>query len=406
VTAAGSVAAWHYERGSNAQQASPCRSDNEPAHAVTATPRVLLLDEGFMSGTHTALGLSQAGCAVVVLAGTGGRGRHVGRGIEWSLAPRAGSDGFLRAVDATVRQSAFDYVYPVTEPIQEQLWRSDVSWLPKLFPCTEPWQRDLVHDKQRITEYVGARGVRVPAQRPVAAATDADEAARQLGFPLVVKGARGRGGSATHIATSLDEARSATSATLRNGNACFAQEFVDGPTYLVGGLFYHGCPIRIYAGRKIEQYPPRIGPAVSIRSVDEPALLVSALTVFRELQWHGLASVDLIGASAGQYLFLELNPRPWGSITAAADAGVDLFTPFAEMLRGRTPPADLAFRPGVESTVFPLYFLSRVFWWRGRALHTAVRDLAGAQGAPWRSVGQAAHLLHRLYRVGRNWPRG
>jgi predicted ATP-grasp superfamily ATP-dependent carboligase len=300
----------------------------------------------------------------------------------------------------------FDYVYPVTEPIQEQLWRSGASWLPKLFPCTEPWQRDLLGDKQRITDYVGGRGVPVPAQRSVAMVADVDDAARQLGFPLVVKGGRGRGGSATRIAASLDEARSAAHATLRGGVACFLQQYVDGPTYLVGGLFRDGCPIRIYVGQKIQQHPPRTGPAVSIRSVNDPALLELALTVFRELRWNGLASVDFIGARSGQHLFLELNPRPWGSVTAAADAGVDLFTPFAEMLRRRTPAADLAFRPGVESTVFPLYFLSRAFWHRGRALRTAARDLTGSQGVPWRSVRQAAHLLHRLYRVGRNWPRG
>jgi hypothetical protein len=139
--------------------------------------------------------------------------------------------------------------------------------------------------------------------------------------------------------------------------------------------------------------------------VHDAALLEVALTVFRELRWTGLASVDFIAASGGRHLFLELNPRPWGSITAAAEAGVDLFTPFAEMLRGRAPTADLAFRPNVESTVFPLYFLSRPFWRRGRALDAAVRDLAGSQGVPWRTVGQATHLLHRLYRVGRNWPR-
>jgi carbamoyl-phosphate synthase L subunit-like protein len=394
VTAAVKVSERHYEHWSRREQ------------AVTAEPRVLVLDEGFMSGTHTALGLTQAGCAVVVLAGTGGRGRHVGRGIAWSLAPRAGSDEFLRAVDATVRQSAFDYVYPVTEPIQEQLWTSGAGWLSKLYPCLEPWQRDLLGDKQRIAVYVGDRGVPVPAHRSVATRADADDAAQQFGFPVVVKGVRGRGGNATRIAASLDETWSAVQAMLRGGTRCFVQEYVDGPTYLVGGLFHDGCPIRVYAGRKIEQHPPRTGPAIRIRSVDDPTLLQSALTVFRELRWTGLASVDFIGGGGRQHLFLELNPRPWGSITAAADAGVDLFTPFAELLRGRTPTADLAFRPGVDSTIFPLYFLARAFWWRGRALGAAAQDLAGAQGAPWRSVGQAAHLLNRLYRVGRNWSRG
>ena len=369
-------------------------------------PCILVLDEGFMSGAHAALGLARAGCQVTVLAGTGGRGGHVGRNIRWSLAPEVGTAAFLQAVNVSLA-APFDYVYPMTETIQELLWCTDGRWSGNVYPPTEPWQRDLLRHKQRLAEYVARRGVAIPTQESVTPDDDLEAAARRLGMPLVVKGVRGRGGVATRIASSIADVVKAVRATTRTGVECFLQQYVSGPTYLVGGLFRAGDPIRIYAGRKLEQHPRTTGPATMMRSVHEPSLLEPALAVFRELRVSGLASVDFIATEDGppRYLFLELNPRPWGSITAAADAGVDLFTPLAEMLAGAAPAVDLAYRVGVDSTVFPLYLLSRVRWRMGRAIGNAVHDLRGVQGTPWRSAGQAAHLLHRLYRVGRNWPR-
>ncbi|HEX2780426.1 MAG TPA: hypothetical protein VHM30_13060, partial [Gemmatimonadaceae bacterium] len=83
---------------------------------------MLVLDEGFMSGALAASGLRDAGCEVTVLAATGGRGAHRGRGIEWSLAPRPENPGFHDAVTATIARRRIDVVYPATELVR---WRLD-----------------------------------------------------------------------------------------------------------------------------------------------------------------------------------------------------------------------------------------------------------------------------------------
>lgn len=365
--------------------------------------RVLLLDEGFMSGAQTAVGLRDAACDVVVLAAAGGRGRHVGRGIAWSLGPPVSSAEFLSAVDDAVRRERIEVVYPLTEPIQQRIWDGACAWSELVFPPTEPWQRVRLRDKRLLGEFAGGHGVLVPEQCEVTAGS-VTQAMRAMGTPAVIKGVRGRGGSATRIVHTPQEARAAVARIERQGASCFLQRYVPGATYLAGGVFDAGVALRLYTGVKRVQYPERTGPAAVIESVHDAALTEAARRLFALARVSGIASADFVRDADGRYLFLELNPRPWGSLTAAGEAGVDLFSPLADLLAGRTPAADLSFRPGVLSTVLPLYLLSGRCWRSGVVLRSLARDLRGPQGAVWRGGGQALHLLHRLHRVARNWP--
>jgi hypothetical protein len=185
---------------------------------------------------------------------------------------------------------------------------------------------------------------------------------------------------------------------------CFLQEYINGHTYLAGGVFEEGRPIRFYAAKKAAQHPPGIGPSIRLQSAYDDLLIETALRVFLELRWSGLASLDFVRRQDGVYLFLEVNPRPWGSIAAAESADVDLFSPFAQLLRGEAPEVDLTFRSGVEFTVFPLYLISGKQWKNARVPRSILGDLSGPQGRPWRNPRLALHLLRRLYWVKRNWP--
>lgn len=360
-----------------------------------------------MSGTHTALGLRAAGCRVIVLAATGGRGAYERDGLRWALAPRAGSDEFLRVVGECVRTWGVDHVLPLTEPLQQRIWDASPAWIARLFPRVDEPRRVLFRSKRILAEHAASRGIPIPAHVAVRGADDLREAIAQLGLPAVVKGVRGRGGSATRIVDSAAGAAAALREIGPAGGECFVQEYVPGTTYLVGGLFDEGRPLRLYAAEKLELHPARTGPSVRLRSVHEPRLVAHACALALDLRLSGLASMDFIRRGDGEFLFLELNPRPWGSIAAAASAGVDLFTPLAALLGGaRAPEPELAYRAGVESSVFPLYLLAAAHWRGLRALGELVEDLRGPQGEPWREPRQAAHLLHRLVRVGRNWGRG
>ena len=351
-----------------------------------------------MSGAFTAFGLRDAGCTVSVHAAAGGRGSHRGRGISWSLGPPAESSEYLDSIAEAIARERPDVVYPVTEPIQ---WRIEDA-APQWSSLLPPWLRGCSRaprDKRRVSALVAAAGVEVPDEREIGVgSSDAELGA--LGMPVVVKGIRGRGGNATRIVASCDEARSAVQALAARRIPAFLQRHVRGATYLAGGVFDAGRPLRWYAGVKRIQFPARTGPAAVIESVHDSALDDAARRAIAATGVSGLASADFIRDSDGRYFFLELNPRPWGSLSAAADAGVDMFSPLAALLAGSTPFCDLAFRHGVASSIMPLCLLSPACWRAGiahRAMLRAVRSAALCD------PGELIHLAVRLVRVGVNW---
>jgi hypothetical protein len=371
---------------------------------VRATPRhVLLLDEGFMSGAFTAVGLRDAGCRVTIAAGVGGRGGYDARDLSWSLAPPPESSAYVPFVDALVRRNAFDSIVPLTEPIQSLLWRAAPSWSDRIEPSVLPWQRALLADKRCMSELAGDRGVDVPRHVSLNDVTTIPMAVESLGLPMIVKGVVGRGGAATRIVGSVSEAGQAVASLRTRGVDCFAQEFVSGPTFLVGGVFCRGESVRIYAGEKLTQHPPRVGPAAIIRSVHDEQLLMAARSVVGALQWHGIASLDFIRDREGRYQFLELNPRPWGSIIAAEMAGVDLWSPLAELLGDGEPAASLAYAADVDCAVLPLALLSPENWRSPATLARLVGTSSGFHRRVWVPAGQGMHLIHRLARMTRRW---
>lgn len=365
--------------------------------------RVLLIDEGFMSGAFTARGLRRAGCAVDVIAATGGSGRCVGGGDSWRLAPRVDDPRLMDVLDDVIVGSRYDIVYPITEPLQQLLWDEAPAWQTSVYPFVEQRHRAARRDKQRMSELVASHGIDIPRQ--VSATQDADvrRAVRQLGLPLVIKGISGRGGNSTRICASLHAALVAAREMTARGRVPFAQAYVDGVTFLAGGLFDRGRTLRFYSGAKTVQFPSRVGPAAEITSVNDAALAAVATRVFAAAEVTGLASIDLVRDGTGRYHFLELNPRPWGSIEAAVGAGVDLFSALARSWRSERVSPRLEFTDGVQSSIFPLYMLATRSWQSGHAAHALVPDFRRAFSLARDDPMLAGHVLHRLMRVGLNW---
>ncbi len=365
--------------------------------------RVLLLDEGFISGTATARGLRSAGCTVDVIAATGGHGRCAVAGGTWQLAPRVGNQRLMDMIDAAVRRTEYDVVYPITEPLQWLIWDQRPAWHSKVFPPVDEHQQHARRDKREMSALVANAGVTTPRQFPATSDADVRMAVFTLGLPIVIKGTTGRGGNATRICSSHETALAAVAELANHDCEPFAQEHIGGVTHLAGGLFDRGRPLRFFSGAKTLQYPPRTGPAAEITSVRDPALTELALSVFAAAEVTGLASIDVIRDPRGRYHFLELNPRPWGSIEAAGAAGVDLFGALVRLWRGEQVSPRLDFHDGVRSPVFPLYLLAMPYWKSGaarRALGPDVRRaLTRARGEP----ALASHVAHRLVRVGLNW---
>ena len=353
---------------------------------------VLLVDEGWVQTIYVARALERAGFHVTVCTANGGTAAYRRRSVDWQSAPTVASGELVPYLERII--TAFDRVLPLTEAVMAALWSASPHWSDRIFPATTAEQRALLADKHVLLEYMAACGVAIPHQQRLEPALDLDA----LGLPLVVKGATGSGGERVWIAETRAELDDACAHARSERGPWSIQEYIPGPTFLVGGLFVDGRPLRLYAAEKLAQHPPRTGPAIHVRSVHDADLLASALHVFHELRWTGIASADFIRRRDGQFVLLEVNPRPWGSIASAASAAVDLFTPFAELLAGGAPRAELDYTAGDDCLIFPRYLLAPAYR-SSRGLLQIVRDLRGEQGAEWRAPGFALHLVQRLYRM-------
>jgi biotin carboxylase len=353
--------------------------------------RVLLVEEGWHPTLRLARALEESGFAVTVLTANGSTATYRRKTVRWCCGPAVDHDDFVTHVDTIA--AAHDRVLPLTESAMERLW-NEAGATHKLFPRAEPWQRRLVLDKHALVEHMATRGIAVPRHRRVDAALDLEAVARELGLPVVVKGASGCGGRRVRIVDTL----AALDTTLRRarllGGEWIVQEHVASPTYLFGGVFHDGAPLRVYAAEKLAQHPPRTGVAIHLRSTRDRALEELGARVIRELRWTGFASADFVRRADGTFVLLEVNPRLWGSHAGAAAAGVDLFAPFAQLLAGETPRADLAFAANIETRIFPKYLRSAA---RGgaRGALRGLRELFGDQGRDWRDPRFAIYLVRR-----------
>ncbi|CAN5912617.1 hypothetical protein BH11MYX3_BH11MYX3_13180 [soil metagenome] len=358
---------------------------------------VLLVEEGWHSTLRIARGLEDGGYSVTVLTANGTAASCSRKTVRWVSGPTLDSASFVAHIDRMVTAASFDHVLPLTEEAMQRLWNLPVLWRDRIFPQTDAWQRSLVADKHALVEHMRSRGISIPRHRRVGDGFEIDAAVRDLGLPLVVKSSTGCGGRLVRIADTRDRLAAILERARRLGGDWIVQEYVPSATYLFGGVFQAGEPLRSYAAEKLAQDPARIGGAVHLRSTHDPELLELGARVIRELRWTGFASVDFVRSRAGRFLLLEVNPRLWGSHAGALEAGVDLMTPFVELLAGETPPADLAFADNVESWIFPQYLARRSLrsMWRGLC------DLVGDQGRDWRDPRFVLYTLRRAHRMRR-----
>ncbi len=106
-----------------------------------------------------------------------------------------------------------------------------------------------------------------------------------------------------------------------------------------------------FAHRRIRERPPSGGVSVCRESAALPeALRDAAAALLRGLGWRGVAMVEFkLEEGSGTPYVMEVNPRLWGSLQLAIDAGVDFPVLLADWALGARPGSRPDYRVGVRS---------------------------------------------------------
>ncbi len=333
----------------------------KPLPTSTKYPGVLILDGNQRSALAATRSLGRRGIPVTVADETrrslAGSSRYCRDYFSYP-SPTERPDDFLAAIQHNASAHAVQVILPMTEVTAYLLARNRGLLAPASVPLPDADNWDLLADKCRLLQ--AAQQLQVPA--PITLFPDnANElvaAAEQLGFPIVLKPCRSKVWShdrctatAVHVAHNPAElgTLTATYGYLRDFPLA-VQAYVPGSGLGIFALYDHGKPIAFFAHRRIREKPPRGGVSVLSESIAVRADMQTYTTrLLDHAQWHGVAMVEFRGTEDGIPQLMEINPRFWGSLQLAIDAGVDFPGLLYELALGRLPAVPQGYQTGIRS---------------------------------------------------------
>ncbi len=273
---------------------------------------------------------------------------------------------------------------------------------------------DRAFDKAKTLAIAREVGIPIPRTAFLDHPSDAAAAAREIGFPLIVKqryssyrtGGKFIASEETQYARRLDELDRIIEGHDPELPLPLLQEFVPGSGL---GVFLlidtQGRICAEFAHRRIRDIRPTGSGSVLRESVPvDGRVRELALALLRKMEWWGVAMVEFrTDDRTGGVVLMEVNGRFWGSLQLALDSGVN-FPEILIAVAGGQSPAPPTFHSGVK-----------VRWWLGDLARTAsvlkgrpsgysgrfptrwsaIRDMLGPQ--PTGTVGE-------VYRSGDPWP--
>ncbi len=366
--------------------------------------RVVVITDAEQRASLAAIrSLGRAGCSVVACShvphAVGAASRFVARTASVP-SPFASPEAWAQAVRAVVETTGAHVLLPVTEAAHLALFEhgvaatlADTRGVVVAAPLPDAFLR--AADKALVRDCARDVGLAVPEQVVIEA-----PGARpgSMAMPCVIKPARsvsvGDGprlrGSVRYADTesALDAALADTPAALY---PLLLQERVSGAGLGVSLLRWNGRTLGVSGHRRLREKPVEGGVSVACETVDVPdAMLARCEALLASLGYDaGLAMIEFKGDDLAAPRLMEINPRLWGSVQLAFDAGVDFPALLVRAALGESVsmPSPVRSRGGV-----------RLRWWWGTVDHALQRVRRGLDHRGEAQAGGRPAVLAALFR--------
>jgi hypothetical protein len=336
--------------------------------------------------------LQEAGCRVVLLCRRG-RFADLSRYVDERIdAPGEASD-MLPVLQKLLAQRSFAWVVLGDDPILRAAIAKPGAWQQGWFPV-DPGS-DLPPLLVSKAAFVWAmERARMPMPRTeVVHADEVADAARRMGFPVMVKLDQGSAGDGVFRASN-----EASLAGLTSKGPIVVQRFAPGRIGSTVVLYSKGRPLCWMSSYKEEVYPRPFGPSTVRRYVSLPAIEPHLERLGEFLKITGICGIDWV-ESDGEPVFLELNARPTAWLHLYQRYGVDFPAAIHGMLYG-TPqvfhPPDAVAEPLVRLFPQDAYRLASDRDWSGFAREFMNGDEALREDPALRRAYQK-YLLQRAW---------
>jgi predicted ATP-grasp superfamily ATP-dependent carboligase len=170
------------------------------------------------------------------------------------------------------------------------------------------------------------------------------------------------------------------------------EQMVEGEGWGCSVLYWKGQPIADFSHRRLREKIATGGTSTLRELGSHPGIREAAHRIFTHLGWHGLAMCEFkVCPKTGQYWFIEVNPRMWGSIPLAINAGVE-FPYLAWLCATQGPEAAKAYHAGcVQQTQH------KARWLLGDLMMTAKHLVRLQLPSAWRVLTEKVDSTDDLY---------
>jgi hypothetical protein len=330
----------------------------------------------------------------------------------------------IASVAAAIEQSQPDTVVPVDELAMMHLIELRRSGkgesLDALATRSLGGAEVLAAAMSRITllELAKVEGVAVPETIAVASRAELDEAARLLGFPLVLKADTTAGGRGVRMANNLGEARGWWSRlhrplslprsvwrTLkwrewthfrpwfkRQMRGVSVQNYLNGAERTSMAVAHQG-ELRAFVCFEVAQASKFCGPSTVLRMVDDPVMEAAMRAVLRRMGATGFCGFDFMLNAEGEPLLIEMTSRPTQLAHLPLGPGKDLVAAYVRWVLGQETLDRASAAAGSLIALYPQELL--------RDAESAL--IAGAyHDVPWESPALVRYALPELPKVIKN----
>jgi predicted ATP-grasp superfamily ATP-dependent carboligase len=217
------------------------------------------------------------------------------------------------------------------------------EWYHVVLP--EPDVVEMMMDKARFYTYAQEEGFPIPRTFVLASRADAEQAARQLPFPCILKPPHRSQGWAQHTklkafkASNAGEFLALYDRYKQWADVLIAQEWIEGTDanlYSCNCYFDAGSqPLVTFIARKLRQWPPETGQSCLGEECRDDVVLRETVRLFRSVRYRGLGYVEMKrDERSGKYFIMEPNiGRPTGRSAIAEAGGVELlYTMYCDAL--------------------------------------------------------------------------
>ena len=307
--------------------------------------RVLVTDGDTRAALACVRALAARGHTVHVAAAElrslAGASRHAAGAHEVG-DPSSDPRGFAARLVQAAASVGADVILPVTEVTLGSIYAFDVQERCAV-ACPERAAYEVAVDKFELLRRAALLGLAVPRMQLFEDPGELTALPEPFSYPVVLKPRRSRFLSEgrwvsgdVRIVRSASELEGARSAPGLAGGVLL-QELVPGRGEGIFLLTDRGRPLARFAHRRIREKPPWGGVSVLSEAIaPDPELLAGSERLLAELQWTGVAMVEFRRAPSGPAYVMEMNPRLWGSLQLAIDAGVDFPSLLVGLVRGES----------------------------------------------------------------------